>query len=364
MSTIKEARTSLLEVSLDRPFLAGGLYMVSSVPHVLLRLRDGDGTEGVSYLYTHSHLLIRSLRTLLEDMTALTVGEDPMDIEAIRAKLRLATNWGGPGGVVMAALATVDVALWDLKGKLLGQPLYRMLGGFRDRVPTYASGALWRNFSLKELQEAASRFVQQGFRAMKLRLGSEPSAEKEVERMRVVREAVGPDVDVMVDINQTWTPHQAVRIGRMLEEHNLYWLEDPVDHQDVRGSARVAHAITAPVTAGEYHWGMPPLRVLLENEAVDILMVDLMRVGGITDWMKAAGMAEGFRVPVASHICPEVLCHTVAAVPNGLTVEYMPWSFRILEEPPKVEKGMLVLPQHPGTGVRLDERAVKQYAVQ
>jgi L-talarate/galactarate dehydratase len=179
----------------------------------------------------------------------------------------------------------------------------------------------------------------------------------------VVREALGPEIALMCDINQRWRPEQAIQIGRRLEEFNFLWLEDVTAADDYPGLARVAAALSTPVAGGEYVYGLPPLRHMLEARSVDILMVDPFRVGGISGWMKASGMAEAFNIPIVSHLVPEILMHAVAAAPNALTVEYMPWVHHIYEEVTWPKNGMLTLPAAPGLGLRLDQAAIKRYAV-
>ena len=152
-------------------------------------------------------------------------------------------------------------------------------------TPAAASGG---RTDPKTYQKRGERFVEQGFRAMKIRLGGESSPAKEVERLRLLREAVGDDIDLMVDINRGWSVNQAVTIGKQLEEYGLYWLEDPIDHLDLEGQAHVAYALTVPIAAGEYHYGIEPFRYMLERRSIDIVMIDLMRVGGLTRWMKVA----------------------------------------------------------------------------
>ena len=200
------------------------------------------------------------------------------------------------------AVSAIDVAIWDMKGKALGQPVYKLLGGFRDRVPTYASGRLWRTYDLGALAEAGPQLVEQDFKAMKFRMGAEDSAAKELARMRVMREAVGDDIDLMLDINQGWDVNQSIAIGRELAAYNLFWLEDPTDHEDYAGLARIADALDTPIAAGEYHYGIAPFRHMLEHRSIDIVMVDLLRAGGLTQWMKVAHMAQAFNLPVVSHL--------------------------------------------------------------
>jgi L-alanine-DL-glutamate epimerase-like enolase superfamily enzyme len=198
---------------------------------------------------------------------------------------------------------------------------------------------------------------------MKMQCGSEPTVAASLERVRVVREALGPDIDLMCDINQLWSVNHAIEVGRRLEPYHLYWLEDPVAHDDYAGLARVADALTTPVAAGEYHYGIAPFRHLLEARAIDIVMIDVLRVGGITQWMKVAGMAEAFNVPVVSHLVPEIHVHLIGAIPNGLTVEYMPWSLRLFEETPALTAGHLAVPTKPGLGLAFDQAALKRFQV-
>jgi L-alanine-DL-glutamate epimerase-like enolase superfamily enzyme len=218
---------------------------------------------------------------------------------------------GAPEGTVTYAVSAIDVALWDIKAKAAGMPLYKLLGGYRDRVPTYASGHLWRDYDLKLLAETAPKLVDQGYRAMKFRLGAEKSADAELQRVRVMREAAGPDIDLMIDINQGWSVDQAITIGRRLSEHGIYWLEDPTHHGDYPGLARIADALDTPIAAGEYQFGIVPFRHMLEQRSIDFVMVDLMRGGGISGFMKIAHMAEAFNLPVVTHLAPEVLVHEV-----------------------------------------------------
>jgi L-alanine-DL-glutamate epimerase-like enolase superfamily enzyme len=197
---------------------------------------------------------------------------------------------------------------------------------------------------------------------MQLALPGDTSPAREVERARIVRESVGPDIDLMCDINQRWDARQAISIGSRLEEYRLYWLEDAVACDDYDGLARVAGALATPIAAGEYVYGTVPFRHLLEARSVDIVMIDVLRAGGITQWLKIAAMAEAFNLPVVSHLIPEVHVHLVAAVPNGLTVEYMPWSLRLFDDPPRVVKGEMAVPDRPGLGLTFNRAALRRFA--
>jgi L-alanine-DL-glutamate epimerase-like enolase superfamily enzyme len=293
------------------------------------------------------------LQRAVEELGALVVGEDPHGVERIVEKLRQAAGSSGPGGIFTLALSAIDTALWDLRGKALGLPVAKLLGGFRDRVPAYASGALMRTLSLEEVTTAARRLVERGWSAMKtqLALPGQTSADIEVERIRLIREIVGNSTQLMCDINQRWQVHEAISIGRRLEPYRLHWLEDVTTCDDYAGLARVTQQLATPVAGGEYVYGITPFRHMLEARSVDIVMIDLVRVGGISQWMKVAGMAEAFNLPVVSHLIPEVHLHLVAAVRNGEIVEYMPWTRPLFDNPPVPEKGMLTVPSAPGLGL-------------
>jgi L-alanine-DL-glutamate epimerase-like enolase superfamily enzyme len=195
-----------------------------------------------------------------------------------------------------------------------------------------------------------------------LALPGDTTPAREAEHARLIREAVGPDIDLMCDINQRWSAHQAMDIGKRVEDVNFFWLEDVTVHDDYAGLARIADALITPLAGGECLYGITPFRHMIEAHSVDIIMIDLVRVGGISNWMKVAAMAEAFNLPVVSHLLPEIHVHLISAIPNGLTVEYMPWSFRLFEEVPVPVNGELAVPAKPGLGLEFS-REVERYVV-
>ena len=358
---ITQLKTRVLQTPGDNPLVVG-LPPMDDRQFVTLELGTDEGIEGIGVTFFGGPLT-RALREAVEGLGSLIIGDDPIRVEAIADKLWRAASGAGPGGIFTLALSAIDIALWDIKGKALNLPVCTLLGGCRDRVPTYASGALMRPMPTDYLREAGPRLVSMGFRQMKTQLGAEPTVGREVERIRVLREGIGDDIDLMCDINQLWNVNQAIEIGRRIEEYHLFWLEDVVAHDDFQGLARVADALTTPICSGEYHYGIRPFRHMLEARSIDIVMIDLLRAGGITQWMKIAGMAQAFNVPVVSHLIPEVHVHLVAAIPHGLTVEYMPWTLRLFEETPAIEDGQIVVPQKPGLGLKFDEAALRQFEI-
>ena len=362
---ISRIRSQILVMPQQDPLATTPEDANAARPIVIVRFDTDDGIEGIGVTF-YGGAITGSLKHAVDDLGALTIGEDPLCVEAIAAKLTAAAGGAGPGGILTMALSAIDVALWDIKGKALNLPLWKLLGGGRDRIATYASGALRRGLKLEEAVTAAGRLREKSYRQAKMQLGlpGVTSPAREVEQARLIREAVGPDMDLMCDINQRWRVEQAIDIGRRVEEAGvgLYWLEDVTAHDDYPGLARVAEALSTPVAGGEYLWGIVPFRHMLEARSVDIVMIDQVSSGGITPWLKIAGMAEAFNLPVVSHGVPEIHVHLVGTVPNGLTVEYMPRLFRLFEEVPVPQDGDLVMPTAPGLGLKFNEEAIRRFA--
>ncbi len=350
---ITRVLSQIVQLPADEPLADGPQVAGAKRDFVVVKVVTADGTEGLGVTFFGA-AMVKALRQAVDDLGALMIGADALAIERIVAKLRDAASSAGPQGVFTLALSALDMALWDIRGKVLGQPVARLLGGHRDTVPAYASGALMRQFSLAEVEKSAGTLVSRGWGAMKtqLALPGHTTPEIEVERIRVIREAIGPDVKLMCDINQRWSVYQAVSIGQRVEPYHLHWLEDVTRADDFQGLATVTAALKTPIAGGEYVWGIEPFRQLLERRSVDIAMIDLVRVGGITQWMKVAGMAEAFNIPVVSHLIPEVHVHLIAAVPNGEIVEYMPWTGGLFDDPVRPVKGMMTVPSTPGLGLR------------
>jgi L-alanine-DL-glutamate epimerase-like enolase superfamily enzyme len=349
---IDRVRAHIVQLAADEPLADGKTVHGTTRDLVTVKIRSKEGLDGIGVTF-FGGAMTGALARAVEDLGAHAVGEDPHNIERIVEKLRLAAGSSGPGGIFTLALSAIDTAMWDMRGKALGLPLARLLGGFRDRVPAYASGALMRTLSLEEVTTAARRLLERGWSAMKtqLALPGHTSPDIEVERIRRIREIVGSSTQLMCDINQRWLVHEAISIGKRLEPYRLHWLEDVTTADDYAGLARVTQTLATPIAGGEYVYGISPFRHMLEARSVDIVMIDLVRVGGITQWMKVAGMAEAFNLPVVSHLIPEIHLHLIAAVRNGEIVEYMPWTRLLFEDPPIPEKGMLTVPAAPGLGL-------------
>jgi L-talarate/galactarate dehydratase len=364
---ITGTRTELVELPADEPLAGAAENPNGKRPIITVSVETDQGIEGLGVSY-FGGALSRTLRHAIDELGALCLGEDPVRVEAVQQKLKNAARGSaGPGGIYHLALSALDIALWDIRAKSVNLPLWKLLGGARDRVPTYASGALMRGLTLDRVVKAAATLKEKGWREIKtqLALPGETTPAIEVERMVKIREAIGPDIKLMCDINQRWRPEQAVDIGKRVEDAGvgLFWLEDVTAHDDYAGLARINAALATPIAGGELVYGLVPFRHMIEARSVDYVMIDLIRVGGITQWMKVAGMAEAFNLPVVSHVVPEIHSHLVAAVPNGLTVEYMGWMLKLFDGVATLDNGELVLSDRPGLGLAFNQETIKRFGV-
>ncbi len=302
------------------------------------------------------------LNTMILSLKSLVIGENPDYTERIWQKLWKEIGFFGTKGISLFGVSAIDMACWDVVGKAAGKPLYKLFGACRDEVPAYASGGLWLFRSIEELVVEAKGFLSAGFRAMKMRIGK-PRLEEDVDRVRAVRQAIGPEVDLMVDANQRFTVEYAIRLGRKLEEFNLTWFEEPVPAYDLEGSARVAAALDTPIASGENEYTRYGFRKMLEMKAADVLMPDFVRVGGFSEFLKVAHMAEAYDIPISPHVFPEQSLQVMGSICNGTYIEYMPFFSPMFEETLQLKDGRLVVPEGPGIGFTFSPDAIKRYRI-
>ena len=263
-------------------------------------------------------------------------------------------------GASNLALAAIDMALWDWCGKQAKMPLWKMLGGFRDKLPAYASWQLWRHHDLKRLEKDAGEFAAAGYKGMKLRMGNRPLAE-DLERARLVRKTVGDNVEIMVDALWGCSAHEGALMARGLGELNYTWLEEPVREGDFAGLAKVRAEQALPIAAGERISRVAQIEQLVP--CIDHAILDVVHLGGITQWLRAATALDTHNLPISAHAHPYVHMHLLAAVRNGAWIEFMPWMEAIFNDPPVPVDGFIHMKDKPGLGLELNEAAMKRFSV-
>jgi L-alanine-DL-glutamate epimerase-like enolase superfamily enzyme len=300
------------------------------------------------------------LDAMIHGLAGRVVGRDPHETSGIWRDLWAEVNFFGHKGITLFGIGAIDMALWDMVGKAHDEPAHRLLGTTRARVPAYHSGGLWVSLDTDALVAEAKDFVAQGFRAVKMRLGR-PSVAEDAERVAAVRAAIGPDIALMADANQGFGVARAIREGRALESYQLTWFEEPVQAYDLEGSARVAAEIDTPIASGETEYARYGFRDMLERKSADVLMPDLQRVGGISEFVRVAHMAAAFDVPVSPHVYTEQSLQLCAALDNVSYAEYMPWFSPLYREALEFDGGEIVVPDRPGLGFRFDPDAVARF---
>lgn len=324
---------------------------------VTVRVRDADGAEGTGYTYTVGRGGAAILATLERDMAELLVGRDAELIEQLWQQLWWATHYGGRGGPTVLALSAVDIALWDLKARRLGTPLWRLLGGHDPKVPCYAGG-IDLELSLDELLRQTDGNLEKGFRAIKMKVGRARLAE-DVAKVEGMRRHLGDGFPLMVDANMRWTVDQAIRAARALAPYDLTWLEEPIQPDDVAGHARVVAEGGLPIAAGENLRTLWEFKQLIATGGVTYPEPDVTNCGGVTSFMKIAHLAEAFGLPVTSHGAHDVTVQCLAAAPNRSYLEAHGFGLeRYIAEPLRIEDGFAVAPERPGHGVEFDWAAL------
>lgn len=356
---IESIQVRAVAAPMKRP-LQTSIATVSVAPLVLVDLRTDQGIVGRSYLFALAKAHLAPIVALVQAMAEMVKGDPvaPFDLEK---KLRGRYALLGVHNIVLFAMAGIDMAAWDACAKALGQPLARLLGATPRPVPAYNSKGLGL-LPLNALGRDARELVDEGFGAVKLRMGR-PDAADDLEALRIVKKEIGPGVRLMVDFNQGLTVAEALRRGRMIDaEGGVDWIEEPVRADDFAGAARLTRELATPVQIGENFMGPEQLAQAIAAQACDYVMPDAERIGGVTGWMRAAALAQGAGLEMSSHLFPEVSAHLLCATPTCHWLEYVDWADAILAEPVRIERGCALPSERPGIGVEWDEKAVAKYA--
>jgi mandelate racemase len=333
---------------------------VTVAPLLLFDLETDEGITGRAYQFCYVAAAARAIQAILDDAIEAIRGRPvaPQDIRALLAKRYTLI---GVQGVVRMAMALIDVAAWDALARAAGVPLAACLGATPRPIPAYNSNGLGL-MAAGALADEAEALVEEGFSAVKLRLGYGTLAE-DLSALHAVRKRVGERVTIMTDYNQALTVPVAIARGRALDREGVYWLEEPIRHDDYAGCAALAAEIATPVQIGENFSTVYDMQKALAANACDYAMPDLERIGGVTGWLQAAGLAYARGLPMSSHLYPEVSVHLLAATPTAHWLEYVDWLGTMVQEPLRIVDGHAVPPDRPGNGIEWDEDAVRRYAL-
>jgi L-alanine-DL-glutamate epimerase-like enolase superfamily enzyme len=361
------------------------VYWMSLEPYrvtdeILVEITTDDGQVGIGQ--AHGRPAREIMRIITDAFTPMLIGENPLDHQRLWQRMFATTHTRQEGifapvgaphfgsglrAQVMSAIAGIDIALWDLKGKLLGQPVHRLLGGLRASVPCYASGGYYTDAGVDGLLHEVSSYVDQGYPAVKIKVGG-ASISEDVARIRAIRDHVSADIDLMLDANSAYDIDTAIAAERAFAPYDIRWFEEPLHWYDsVRGLGVVSSAISIPTASGESEMHRWACRDLVELGGVRIMQFDATRAGGVTEWLRVAAHAAAHGVGMAPHHDPQVHGHLVAAAPNGVIVETFPnperdplWAELYIDKP-VIRDGVMTLNERPGFGIQLDPDALARY---
>jgi L-alanine-DL-glutamate epimerase-like enolase superfamily enzyme len=356
-------RIEILQVDLSPPVVrtdAIQSFVKQETP--LVRITCSDGAQGIGYTYTIGTGGSSVVALLRDHLAPRLIGRDADEIEAIWKDLFFHTHATAVGAITSLALAAIDTALWDLKCRRAGSPLWKVAGGAQSRVPVYTTEGGWLHHPQSQLVDEAASAKAQGFRGAKMKVGK-PTIAEDVARLSAVRAAVGDAFEVMVDANQAFTVGEALRRAHAYAPLMLAWLEEPLPAEDLGGHVELARAATMPIAIGESLYHPAHFRAYVEQRACSIVQVDCARIGGITPWLKVAHLAEAFNLTVCPHFLMELHVSLTAAVPNGAWVEYIPQLDSITTSRLAMRDGYAIPPATPGLGIDWDFAAIDRAAV-
>lgn len=355
---ISDIRTHLLSVPFAEPPKVG-FVALEMMDLLIVEVETKTGVVGTGHL----HPLIGGMRTLEtcihEMMKPLLIGEDASDVERLWQKMWDATFIQGRMGITVMAQSALDMALWDAKGRAEGKPLWQLWAGKGDPLPTYGSGC-FRGLGHDGMIEKAQRYVGMGFDTIKMQVAHNFTHEEDVTNVRDMRDALGDNIGILVDVNQGWTADEAIVVGKRLDDFNIGWLEEPVMADDFDGYHRIADAIKTPVVGGENNFTHHDFQPWFDSGKIPILQPDPMR-GGFTNLLVIADLANKAGIKIAPHLFAEITSHLCAAIPNASWVEYMGWYDQLWVEPLKPVNGTITPPHAPGIGLDFKPELFKEF---
>ncbi len=357
--TFESVRIRPVVVPLGRPIVSR-VGRFDTWPLILIDLRTREGVVGLSYLEPYLARAARYLVPMIEDLADALAGTAVAPLDAYRQTTG-SSHLIGREGLTLIAASGIDMAAWDALARAAGVPLAVYLGGTVGPVPAYNSNGLWLTPVAALGKEAAALVDEGGFTALKLRLGRDRLSD-DLAAIRAVREAAGADVRLMVDFNQGLSLVDAIARCHALDDQGLEWFEEPIAYDNVDGYAQLARELDTPLQLGENFYGPRAMHAAIRAGAGDLVMPDLMRIGGVTGWMRAAAIAGAAGIPVSTHLYPETAAHLMRVTETAHWLEWQDWADPVLEEPYALRDGGLMVPDRPGNGLAWNEQAVARYA--
>ena len=360
MLTFKEIKTRSVILKLKRPIKAKIAY-IEEWPILLVDLYTNEGVIGRSYLQPYIKKSLKYISSIIDDFNEILKNRELAPYDSFEL-MRQSLHFVGYEGLSLAAVSGVDMAIWDAVSKGADQPLCCYLGGTVGPVKAYNSNGLWLETG-NILSREAEQLIEQGnFSAIKMRLGRE-NFNDDLSAIETIKKAVGPEVKLMVDFNQCLSFEEALNKCRVLDQFDLTWIEEPLVYDNLEGYSELTRDIKTPIQLGENFYGPRELYKAIEKKASDLVMPDLMRIGGVTGWMSSAAICGAGGIPISSHFYPEVGSHLMRVSQSAHWLEWLDWADEILLDPFNIENGHVQIPNKPGIGIEWNEKVVKKHSM-
>lgn len=360
---ITNIKTAYLRVPVESA-LVNCTKSVAYMEVIPVEINTDEGITGYGYTYTDG-FGGHAIKTLIDtDIRSLVLGKDPLDVRNVSAFILWELRQAGFAGVTVLGAAAIDLALWDIYSQYAKLPIVKILGQYRDKIPTYGSIAGWSGLPVEEMVGRAKSLVEEkGLIGIKIQVGR-LAPEGDAKRLSMLRDALGGKVKIFVDANTILDVPTAIKLGTRIQEYDISWFEEPIPLRDPVGHKLISHTISIPLATGENFIGIHDCDEYIRERLVSYIQADVIRVGGITEWMRIASYCDAQGIKISPHFLMEITTHVQCCVPNSLFVEYIPWFQKLFVEPIKVDKGHSYPRTKPGLGLRFTDEALARYAME
>jgi L-alanine-DL-glutamate epimerase-like enolase superfamily enzyme len=356
MLSIKNYNVFTAKAKLEKP-ISDATHTLTEISFIVLRITLENGVIGESYLLSFQYNP-QAIIGAIKDAGKLVIGEKVFDTVKVFEKLNHANEYFGMEGLNRWAQGAFNIAMWDAWGKELDQPVWKILGASRRNVPIYGSGG-WISYSIAELLDEVTKYKKRGFKAVKIKVGK-PDWREDLERLKIIRESLGDDINIMMDANQGMNVANALQLAREARNLHINWFEEPIVNNNYQGYELLKNQAGISIAMGEREYSLDPLRELLQRNAIDLWQPDILRLGGVEMWRNSAALAAGFNIEVLPHYYKDYDIPLLCTIPNGVGAESFDWIDSLIDHPLKIENGMATPHDSPGWGFKFKDECLTE----
>jgi L-alanine-DL-glutamate epimerase-like enolase superfamily enzyme len=356
MNKINSYSVYSAKAKLAKP-IADATHTLTEISFIVLRLQTENGITGEAYMLSFQYSA-KAIAGAIKDVGEMVIGAEVNDTVKVFEEINAVNEYFGQEGINRWAQAAYNIAMWDAWCKILGQPIWKVLGSSRTEVPIYGSGG-WLSYSIEELIAEVTDYKSRGFKAVKIKVGK-PDWKEDLERLRLVREAVGNEINIMMDANQGMTVPTAIQLANAARQLNIHWFEEPIHHYDWQGYQLLRNQTGISLAMGEREYSTLPLRELIARNAIDIWQPDILRIGGVEAWRDSAALAGSFNIPVLPHYYKDYDIPLLCTIPNGAGAESFDWIDPLIDHPMQIKNGLATPHNRAGWGFNFKDECLTE----